>query len=848
MNWSNSSAKEWEVTMKTNTLTNYFKPILYNFHNREAIIYRTGFRTIRISYLDLYDSAYRMANMFQHSGLTKGDSILIWAPNSPEWIATLLACSLTGVIAVPLDMRVQANFVKHIAAETKAKFGIKSKYMSIESDISWWDTEDFSYLVNQIPPIFKEPEIQEDDILEIVYTSGTTAAPKGVILTNKNIVSNIASLSEVLLYEKDWKFLSILPLSHMFEQTVGLFVPLFYGCSITYLKTRKSAAIMQAMQDENITCIITVPLMLQKLRERILREASNQGKEQVFRRLLGLSKSLPNWMKKFLFHSIHKKFGGKLQIFAVGGAPLDPAVEEFWMNLGVKVLQGYGLTETSPIVTCNNLTNPHPNTVGRVLPGQEIKLSENGEIFIKGNNVSPGYYNRPDLHDQYFVDGWYRSGDVGEIDKEGFLRIKGRTKNMILTTSGMNIYPEDIETELNRISGVKDTCVLGVEQDGQTIIHAVLLLENSNLSAKTIVDSANANLADHQKIMAYTVWDKPDFPRTPTLKIQRRFVMEALSENQFEDREDKDTSAISAPLLEIIRSVSKAPTSELKPSAALGLDLHIDSLSRVELASIIEEVLGVELDESHLTDKTTIAEIEELIASQKKTTGSKVKKWPLMLWAIIIRRLLQSIFFRPLSRYYIKLRVMGREKVAKLNHPFLLIANHSSHLDALMLTLSLPWHIRRRLMVAAAADVFEEWDSRNADFTDKFIRKSSTFLAILGLNIFPFQRYTGIKKSLEYAGWSMDKGWSIMIFPEGKLSQDGIINTFKSGVGLLVKEMDVPVVPAKIMGLYEIMDHRFKWPQKKGEATVRFGDPITFSHNATYDEITQRLEHEVRFM
>ena len=386
--------------MKTNTLTNYFKPILYNFHNREAIIYRTGFRTIRISYLDLYDSAYRMANMFQHSGLTKGDSILIWAPNSPEWIATLLACSLTGVIAVPLDMRVQANFVKHIAAETKAKFGIKSKYMSIESDISWWDTEDIAYLVHQIPPIFKEPEILEDDILEIVYTSGTTAAPKGVILTNKNIVSNIASLSEVLLYEKDWKFLSILPLSHMFEQTVGLFVPLFYGCSITYLKTRKSAAIMQAMQDENITCIITVPLMLQKLRERILREASNQGKEQVFRRLLGLSKSLPNWMQKFLFHSIHKKFGGKLQIFAVGGAPLDPSVEEFWINLGVKVLQGYGLTETSPIVTCNNLTNPHPNTVGRVLPGQEIRRSENGGMFIKGINVSPGYYNRPELHDQ----------------------------------------------------------------------------------------------------------------------------------------------------------------------------------------------------------------------------------------------------------------------------------------------------------------------------------------------------------------------------------------------------------------------------------------------------------------
>jgi len=324
--------------MNTSTLTNYFKPILYNFHNREAVIYRTGFRTIRLSYLDLYDISYRMANMFQHSGLKKGDAVLIWAPNSPEWITALLACSLTGVIAVPLDVRVQADFVRHIAEETGAKVGIKSRYMAIESDISWWNAEDLPHLIRQIPPIFKEPEIREDDILEIVYTSGTTAAPKGVVLTNKNIVSNIASLSQVLKYDKEWKFLSILPLSHMFEQTVGLFVPLFYGCSITYLKTRKSSAIMQAMRDENITCIITVPLMLQKLRERILREASNQGKEKVFLRMLFMAKGFPNRMRKMIFHAIHKKFGGKLQIFAVGGAPLDPGIEEFWTNLGVKVL------------------------------------------------------------------------------------------------------------------------------------------------------------------------------------------------------------------------------------------------------------------------------------------------------------------------------------------------------------------------------------------------------------------------------------------------------------------------------------------------------------------------------
>ena len=834
--------------MSTNTLTNYFKPILYKFHEREAIIFRTGFRAIRLSYLDLYDYAYRMANMYQHKGLEKGDAILIWAPNSPEWVAALLACSLTGVIAVPLDIKVQPEFVKHITSETGAKAGIKSKYMSIESSLPWWDAEDLPYLVRETPPIFKEPEIHENDFLEIVYTSGTTAAPKGVILTNRNIVSNIASLSEVLTYEKEWRFLSILPLSHMFEQTVGLFVPLFYGCSITYLKTRKSAAIMQALQDEGITCIITVPLMLQRFRERILSEVRAQGKEQVFQHMLGLARNFPNWMRKLLFHSIHKKFGGKLNIFAVGGAPLDTVVEEFWNCVGVKVLQGYGLTETSPIVTCNSLDAPCPNTVGRVLPGQEIKLSEEGEIFVKGDNVTPGYFKRPDLHDQYFVDGWYRSGDIGEIDADGFLRIKGRTKNMILSASGLNVYPEDIESELNCIPGVKDSCVLGLQKEAKTVIHAVLLLENSRIDARKIIDSANANLADHQKVQAYSVWDKPDFPRTTTMKIQRRFVTKALCETQVEGDKEEEISAISKALQEIIHSVSKAPIREIKPAATLGFDLQIDSLSRVELVGIIEEKLGVELDETHVTDKTTVAELEELISTQKKVAGSQFKKWPLTLPAIFVRRLLQSMCARPLARYYIKLRVMGKEKVGRLKHPYLLIANHSSHLDALVLTLALPWNVRRRLMVAAAADVFEEWDSKSASFKDKLVRKSATAFAVLGLNIFPFQRYAGIKKSLEYAGRSMDNGWSIMIFPEGKLSQDGTIKDFKLGVGLLVKEMNVPVVPAKILGLYEIMDYRFKWPQKKGEVTVRFGDPITFPPKASYEEITRRLEHEVRFL
>ncbi len=832
--------------MDNNTVAHYFKPILYDFHDREAIVYKTGFRSIRLSYLDLYDDIYRMANWYQHNGLQKGDIILLWAPNGPEWVAALLACALTGVVAVPLDMGVKPDFVQYIAKETGAKAGIKSKFQPGLTEFKWWEIEELPYLLAEATPTFKEPEIHDNDTLEIVYTSGTTAEPKGVILTNKNIVANIKSVSEVLMLERNWRFLSVLPLSHMFEQTAGLFIPLFYGCSITYLKTRKSSAILQAMQEEEISSIIAVPLLLQTLQERIQREAKSQGKEKLFHRMLNLAQHLPGWNRRILFRSLHKKLGGNLTFFATGGAPIERDVEDFWNALGVKVCQGYGLTETSPIVTCNTIKRPKPYTVGKTLPNQQIKLSSLGEVLVKGDNVTQGYYKRPDLKEKYFENGWYKTGDIGEIDKEGYLRIKGRVKNMILTASGMNVYPEDIEAEINKHPAVKDSCVLGIKLEGKTLIQAVLLLEDKGANPEAIIENANDHLSDHQKIQTYSVWDKTDFPRTTTLKIQRRFVLEALQKKTKE--EEKGAIKLAKPLYHIIQSVSGAPAGKIVPEAKLGLDLKIDSLRRVELVGVIEEELGVEIDESLVTEKTTVTDLEKHITSQKRTREYRVKSWPINKWAVFMRRLVQVGFVFPLLRIYVSLKVMGREKFRGIKQPFLLIANHTNFLDTIVLIRSLPWGVRRRLAVAAAADVFEQWDARQASLKERMLRRSATALAILGLNIFPFQRYAGIKRSLEYTGKLMDKGWSVLIFPEGEHTRDGQIHEFKGGVGLLVQEMNVPVVPTKITGAYEIMDYRHYWPQRRGKITVRFGNPLIFSHRDSYEDTTKRLEHEVKFL
>jgi long-chain acyl-CoA synthetase len=278
-------------------------------------------------------------------------------------------------------------------------------------------------------------------------------------------------------------------------------------------------------------------------------------------------------------------------------------------------------------------------------------------------------------------------------------------------------------------------------------------------------------------------------------------VLEELQQKTTTDEEEK--VELVKPLYSIIQLVTGEHAGKIVPEASLGQDLKIDSLRRVELVGTIEEELGVEIDESLISDKTTIADLEQHIASQKKAHGHILKQWPLTRLAVFFRRFVQVCFIFPLLIPYISFKVMGREKFKGVKQPFLLIANHASHLDAVVLLRSLPWNVRRRLAVAAAADTFEHWDASNASLKEKILRKSLTLLAMLGLNIFPFQRYAGIKKSLEYSGQLMDRGWSVLIFPEGKLTRDGAMHEFKGGAGLLVREMNVPVFPAKIMGLYD---------------------------------------------
>ncbi|MGH2542987.1 MAG: AMP-binding protein, partial [Ardenticatenaceae bacterium] len=376
-----------------------------------------------------------------------------------------------------------------------------------------------------------EPKIAPDDTAELVFTSGTTGNPKGVILAHRNIAANALMSADAVPPTPKHHPLSILPLSHMFEQTGGLFAPLTGGASLTYISSLRPDVIFDALKTHRITNMSCVPQVLQLFKDGIEREVRRQNKSRQFERLRNVSSRLPLPMRRLLFRKVRQRMGGKFDFFIVGGAFLDPELARWWESLGLKVIQGYGMTEASPVVTCNRLNDRDPDSVGRPLKGVEVKILDDYEILVRGENVSPGYWNDAQATAEAFEDGWYRTGDLGQFDKKGRLRLRGRKKNMIVLANGMNVYPEDIERALTTDPRVKDAVVLGLTKGQDVEIHAVLLTTETE-GAPDTVRAANALLASHQHIHGFTVWPDETFPLTPTLKPKRADIAARLAEIQ----------------------------------------------------------------------------------------------------------------------------------------------------------------------------------------------------------------------------------------------------------------------------------------------------------------------------
>ncbi len=819
-------------------LTKILEQNSVKYANFPALSMRMGYRTIRLSYKQTYDLSCRIALFLQAQGITKGDKVVIFAHNSPFWVCVFWGVLLNGSIAVPVNVQSTQKMVDKIIDQTEAKMLFVGRYLKYESPILTCIIDFIDELTeNFCAEEFKKIDLHQDDIIEILYTSGTTGDPKGVLLTHKNIYSNVESISKVLVLDfgKN-RILSILPLTHILEQTIGLMLASFYAAHIVY--THSYAAIPDLLYEYRINKMVAVPEFLKVFMQRIKTTAERKGRLSLLNKLMSLSYSLNNKrISRMLFYPVLKKLGGKLDMVASGGAPLEQEIERDWESLGVYVMQGYGLTETSPVVALNTFTEHKFGSVGKALTEVEIKIEQDGEILIKGPNVSQGYFKDTEKTAQSFTsDGWFKTGDMGFFDKDNFLFLKGRKKYMILGPGGQNVFPEDIEYELNKISGVKDSCVLGLEnKKGHVEIKAVLLLD-SDTNPEKVIDQANSNLASYQQINSWAIWKEDDFPRSATQKVKRDEVKKVILSQ--EQEHTKQVTTGKSKVIQILSQISGVALEKINPDTRIIRDLNMDSLMRVELVMRLELELGITVDETVITQQTTVAQLEELV---NKNVGvpkaPTLKRWPRSCWAKVLRFLGHGLSFL-IGKILVKLEVQGLDNLENLHAPVIVMPNHIGYLDAFVLFMALPFKIRKNLAFSAARDVLYEEYSKVA------------WLAELFFNSYPLPRLESesIRPGLESTGKLIDQGYSIVIFPEGKISLDGNLQRLKLGAGLFAVEMDSEIVPVKIEGTREIAPYGKLLPRRRGTVKVIFGKPLKFKRSDSYEEAKNQIENAMKVL
>ncbi len=808
-----------------------------------ALTMRMGYRTVSLNYKQVYDLSCKIALFLQQQGIGKGDKVIIFAPNSPYWVCVFWGILLNGSVAVPINVQSTQQMIDKILAQTEAKLIFRGKYLKYNSKN---DLGIPSFIIDFIDELteafdsnnFKKIDLDQDDLIEILYTSGTTGDPKGVMLTHNNLLSNVQAISTIIVLKPGVvRLLSILPLTHIFEQTIGLMLAFFYAAHIVY--AHSYTAIGDLLYEYRIDKMIAVPEFLKVFMQRIRFNVQSVGKLGFFESMLSISQKLDNkFISKILLYPIRRKIGRKLNTIASGGAPLEPELEREWRALGIDLIQGYGLTETSPVVCLNSFDFHRLGSVGKVLPGVNVRLGDDGEILVKGPGVFHGYYKDNVKNMEAFTDdGWFRTGDMGYFDQDGFLFLKGRKKYMILGSGGQNVFPEDIELELNKIAGVRDSCVLGIERgNGPVQIYAVLLLDPSfsnqeKNDPEKIIEQANSNLASYQLINAWSVWDGDDFPRSATRKVKRDEVRKILL-SQMNGGKKQVVNEGKSKIVYIISNISGVDPDKIDLNTRIVRDLNMDSLMRVELVMRLELDLGVSVDESKINTQTTVQQLEELVEQCRgKTKTIKLKRWPRNIFVNFIRNLCQTFVFL-ISRTFMSVRVEGVENLRTLDTPVVFMPNHISYYDAIAVLRVMPYKFRKKIALAAARDVlYEEY----AKFS---------WLVELFFNSYPLSRLEdeSIKLGLENTGTLIDLGYSIVIFPEGKVSLDGNLQPLKLGAGFMAVEMDVAIVPIKIEGADKIAPYGCVFPRRHAVVKVKIGKPIKFKKSDSYEMVKEHIE------
>ncbi len=785
-----------------------------------AIVTYHGNRRTATTYADLAELAGRFAAELMRREIAAGERVILWGQNCGEWVGAFFGCIMRGVIAVPLDAAGSLDFAKRVMAETTPRLlvGDAQLLRQLDSQLPDIPFDEFETALPQESRAQLEPTLGLDTPLQILFTSGTTAEPKGIVHTHRNVLASVApierEMQKYLKYERIFhplRFLHTLPLSHVFGQFMGLWIPPLLGAEVHFESRLQAQRLIEITRRERISVLAAVPRVLELLREALLAADSELPLA------VEAAQGEKVWKRWWRFRRIHRTFGYKFWAFVCGGASLPSELESFWTTLGFALIQGYGMTETTALITLNHPFKVGKGTIGKVLPGRDVEIRDDGEIVVRGDMVSTATWSHSAM--QKSESPWLATGDLAQRDEAGQLHFMGRKSQVIVTSSGLNIHPEDVEAALNAQAGVEASAVVPLLEAAGAEPVAVLLFRGSRDEAQKAVVAANQKLAEFQRVRQWRIWPELDFPRTSTGKIRRGKVTEWVNAQRVVEG---GAAATSDPLLALILSITRAKTENQSDDARLAEDLQLDSLGRVQLQAEIEERMGITLSDAALEQAATLGDLRRQLGLESVAEGISATTpvnlpvnieerrdvYPHWTWwwpVQAVRVAFIECVMQPLV-WLLAAPEVRRDAQLNIKRPLLLIANHVTDYDPALVLYALPGKMRRHVAAAMAADLLFDWRKRR--------NQSSWFLNALGpltyfvvtalFNVFPLPRSAGFRRSFQHAGEALDHGYHVLVFPEGRQSEDGKLLRFRPGIGLLVAESNVKVLPVALVGLGEM--------------------------------------------
>ena len=888
------------------------------FGREIAVVRYEGNRRRATTYGELANLAGRFAAYLAENAICTGDRVMLWGENSAEWIAAFYGCMLRGVLAVPLDAGGFADSALRVVADVKPKLVVGDLLLLAKiSGGPQIPTLAFEGWADKLPVKEAGPVdgLSRATPLQILFTSGTTGDPKGIVLTHGNVLASVGPIEDgakpYLPYERlvhPLRILHTLPLSHVFGQTMGLWVPPVLRAELHFESRLAAPRLIEMIHRERISVLAAVPRVLALLKTHL--ETSREGvAERAAESQLQKLGALRRWLR---FNKVHREFGLKFWAFVSGGGALPGSVEHFWNALGFVLIQGYGMTETTALITLNHPFHVARGTIGKPLAGREVKLGPDGEVLVRGTGISDATWQHGAMRSR--DEEWLGTGDIAERQESGELKFLGRKSEVIVTAAGVNLHPEDMESAIEEQPEIAACAVVGMETPQGPEPCAVLAVRGGGEHTGRAIERANHKLAEFQRIRHWVLWPEPDLPRTSSGKVRRKPVeawlkgiqaaaaspenaaahLTAGGKRAANGSHPGDGFAPSADwLLALIEQVTGEENPGIGDELRLTEDFHLDSLGRVQLAAAIEDRLGIVESNGLLEEVETLGDLRRLVAGgaierEEEDEEGAVEKtipiadgtsgptipsvatqtspanlqtqppkrrrflypeWP--WWAPVrwIRAGFIEVVVRPLVRLLGAPRVVLSGKPLPAG-PLLIIANHVTSYDGPLIQYALPGELRRHIAVAMSGEMLEDYrhwrnPERKKGEDRFFVFGPAVYWLLTALfNVFPLPRLRDFQASFAHAGRAMDRGYSVLVFPEGKRSREGRLAAFRAGIGLLVKQSGVPVLPIALRGLGEIKAGEQRW-FRPGTIEVHVGEAIRFAVGESEAAITARLHEEV---